>query len=91
MISYLHSSYFVMVSTDVEEWLKVNYVSQDTCCTLQRELIRKKADLKLMTKDDIQGLDLPLGEQGEQLRLRECVEKLHRGDQEDGSVKETTT
>ena len=82
MISYPHSSYFVIVSTDVEEWLKVNYVSQDTCSTLQREMIRKKADLKLMTKDDIQGLGLPLGEQ---LRLRECVEKLHRGE---GDTKE---
>ena len=59
--------------SEVETWLKANYVSRETCDLLYREMIRKMSDFEGMTKEDILRLDLPLGEQ---IRLRMSLEKL---------------
>ena len=64
-------------SFELVTWLKANYVTQKTCDTLHREMIRRMADFKLMTPKDIDCLNLPLGEQ---LRLRESIEQLRSQD-----------
>ena len=64
---------FVTVPSEIESWLKANYVSQETCQRLAKELIRKMSDVKAMTEQDIVDLNLPLGER---IRLRESIDKL---------------
>ena len=45
-------------------------MSAETCSTLHRKMIRKMSDFKVMTKEDIQTLGLPVGEQ---IRLRVSI------------------
>ena len=56
----------------MEVWLRHSSVSKDTRHKLHVERIRKMSDFEGMTREDIQALGLPIGEQ---IRLRMSIER----------------
>ena len=72
---YTQSSVYIPITdnADVHAWLRHNSVSEETCNKLHKEMIRKMSDFEGMTKEDIQALGLPIGEQ---IRLRMSIERV---------------
>ena len=79
----IHPSNLDGGSSEIESWLKANSISHATCDRLNREKIRKLSDVRLMTKEDILDLNLPLGER---IRLRELIETLRQEDRKNAPL-----
>ena len=58
-------------------WLRKNDVSVDTCTKLQEETITTVQELKLMTREHVNGMNISLGEQ---IRLWSSIRKLQQMD-----------